>query len=739
MSEKRIMDLYELLPSIYRIRDAEQGYKLRSLLEIISEQADILKRDIDGLWDDLFIETCRDWVIPYIADLVANNPLNEVAARRRADVAKTIYYRRRKGTLSMLEELARDVTGWGVHVVPFFELLGWTQNLNNFRYSFTSDPVQLEPVHDPFAVDRVGSVNLRNRNALDLLNGPLDIISHTVDVRAISRSEGWYNIRKIGFFLWRLRSYPMIGVKARKSSSCKYYGFHFSPLGNPSPLFTKPRPEFGEDGLCREINTPGPIRPLAFYFDNEDYYVSQDGEDHLKSQKSIAIYCGHDIKSAKLVTIDKVACKDLSNWALPPQGMTVAVDLRLGRITFAKDPGEVFVCYSYGFSADIGGGSYERRNSLAEAEKYEWEITVCKNVDASDKTIKCRASTLKQALKDWADSAKGNFRSAIITIADSSTYEEAISNTVIPEGKSLVIRAANQMRPHIRLKGDNNLPGIFKINGKSGSKLALNGLLIEGGINLNENIEYVTIEHCTLVPGLSLGEGGKPLHPESPSVSVHKDNLKLSIEIDHCISGALNLPASVTCLTVKDSIIDACDHDRYAIYFAESTLHSNPQDHGPGPSTKLERATIFGSVHVKELKLASDTIFMEPTVADKQQAGCVRFSYLPEGSKTPRRYRCQSDLALEKRAKDLGKDQSHRESEEIKEQMRPSFTSVHYGDPGYAQLSLNCAKEIRTGAEDGSEMGAFCSLKQPQREDNLRIRLEEYLPFGLEAGFIYVT
>jgi hypothetical protein len=36
-------------------------------------------------------------------------------------------------------------------------------------------------------------------------------------------------------------------------------------------------------------------------------------------------------------------------------------------------------------------------------------------------------------------------------------------------------------------------------------------------------------------------------------------------------------------------------------------------------------------------------------------------------------------------------------------------------------------------------MGAYCQLKQPQRESNLTTRLEEYVPFGLEAGNIYVT
>src|SRR5438270_43961 len=54
-----------------------------------------------------------------------------VALRSRADVAKTIYFRRRKGTLPMLEELARDVTGWSAHAVEYFELLGWTQWVRN--------------------------------------------------------------------------------------------------------------------------------------------------------------------------------------------------------------------------------------------------------------------------------------------------------------------------------------------------------------------------------------------------------------------------------------------------------------------------------------------------------------------------------------------------------------------------------------------------------------------------------
>jgi hypothetical protein len=69
----------------------------------------------------------------------------------------------------------------------------------------------------------------------------------------------------------------------------------------------------------------------------------------------------------------------------------------------------------------------------------------------------------------------------------------------------------------------------------------------------------------------------------------------------------------------------------------------------------------------------------------------------------------------------------------------PGFVSQTYGDPTYAQLALTCPEELRTGAEDGAEMGAFRFLQQPQREANLRASLPEFLRFGLEAGLIFAT
>ena len=67
----------------------------------------VIRRSIDQLWEDQSIETCADWVIPYIGDLLATNLVNNVdPGSQRLDVAKTIHYRNRKGTVQIVEELA---------------------------------------------------------------------------------------------------------------------------------------------------------------------------------------------------------------------------------------------------------------------------------------------------------------------------------------------------------------------------------------------------------------------------------------------------------------------------------------------------------------------------------------------------------------------------------------------------------------------------------------------------------
>ncbi|MDB5028235.1 MAG: hypothetical protein JWO66_1924, partial [Candidatus Eremiobacteraeota bacterium] len=124
--------LYDLVPVVYRMRDAGQGYPLRGLLRVISEQVDVVERDIAGLYENWFIETCDDWVVPYIGSLIGYTPAGGGAVPRR-DVADTIRFRRRKGTLSLLEELAEAVGGWPARAVELYRRLAVTQNIDALR------------------------------------------------------------------------------------------------------------------------------------------------------------------------------------------------------------------------------------------------------------------------------------------------------------------------------------------------------------------------------------------------------------------------------------------------------------------------------------------------------------------------------------------------------------------------------------------------------------------------------
>lgn len=722
MSDSTHDRFYDLLPAIYRIRDAKEGEPLRALLRIIGEQAEAIEEDIAGLYDDWFIETCADWVIPYIGDLVGNKPIHDVRQLRRTDVAKTIDYRRRKGTAAMLEEMARDVTGWGAHVVEFFRLLGGTQHLNHRRCEVSANP----DAASPNAVDRVGTVNLRSMDALDRRDGPFDIISHTVDVRPPCCTEGWYNIRTVGFFLWRLRHYPLTAVTPRPVKGHPHC-YTFSRLGNRAPLFHKPHREEDETGLARELQVPGPIRPLAFALDLQAVRKEPPGTvvngDYYGPERGLCV-----VKDGVPVPPEDVVCMDLRDGGRPESGK-LAIDCARGLLSFApgeepahpQDLGRFSVSYTYGFSADIGGGPYERRKDLADAPPAgpAGEGTV---IDVAKGSA---VDTLQQALAAWSSGGKSP---CLIRLLDNGVYGGNV-DIELPEDGWLAIQAANGVWPNVRLVG------ISHLGAATGTAtLILDGLLIEGAFEVGGGL-HLTLRHCTLVPGRMLTPAGEAAYPDRDSLTVTAASEELSVTVARSIIGPVRMPAEGKCLAISDSIVQAplvAGKERFAVAADDGGEH-------PGPPTVIDRSTIFGQVYVKQLVRASEALFTSPVKTQRQQEGCVRFSYVPEGSLVPRRYRCQPDLALAREAERLDRDLTPREQDLVKARLQPHFTSRRYGDPWYAQLSRACPEEIATGAEDGAEMGVYAHLKQPQREANLRIRLAEYLPFGLAAGFIFVT
>jgi hypothetical protein len=196
----------------------------------------------------------------------------------------------------------------------------------------------------------------------------------------------------------------------------------------------------------------------------------------------------------------------------------------------------------------------------------------------------------------------------------------------------------------------------------------------------------------------------------------------VTVEINHCILGAMRV-AEGSDVRIADSILDATSDAGVAYAQTDGASAGGP--------LRLVNATVIGKVHTVLFSLVSNAILLArldaadawtaPVRAERRQEGCVRFSYVPTDAVVPRRFRCQPERA----------------SEAVR--CRPQFTSLRYGESGYGQLALRSAREIRTGADDEAEMGAFHGLFQPQRETNLRVRLAEYLRFGLEAGIFYAT
>ena len=73
--------LYRLLPAVYRVRDAEEGGVLRELIDVLAGQVNVLAESLEQAYDDQFVETCADWVAPYIGDLIGYRTLHGVVPR----------------------------------------------------------------------------------------------------------------------------------------------------------------------------------------------------------------------------------------------------------------------------------------------------------------------------------------------------------------------------------------------------------------------------------------------------------------------------------------------------------------------------------------------------------------------------------------------------------------------------------------------------------------------------------
>lgn len=698
--------LYQLLPAVYRQRDAEQGEPLRALLAVMEAELDTVAADMDGLYENWFIETCAEWVVPYIGDLLGVRGLNTVSPgtfSQRARVANTIAYRRRKGTAAMLEQLGHDVTGWPAKAVEFFALLQTTQYLNHLR------PGNRTP-------------DLRDTARLELLGGPVESTPHNVDVRHLDHG-GRYNIPNVGLFLWRLQSYPVSAATARPLGGGRYT---FDQLGQDIPLFNQP-----VAAGTAEADLPVRLRRRPLYDELQARRADPAMAPRLYFGQAPVLQVALGLAAAPLAP-EQIGIADLSTWRTPTAPITALVDPVLGRLALAPGalPATVEVSYAYGFSADVGAGPYNRQEAAAQAlpAAPTWQIGVSQDPALLAPDV---LPTLTAALQSWTLQPAGTL--GVITVMDSRTYPEDLLID-IPSGSRLLIVGADwpqlpaphapggtqRQRGHYAAEGVRpHLLGNIAVSGaRAAGGLCLNGLLIEGALTVQPgDLGALELAHCTLVPG----KGGLQVL----ATDAHgQRNDRLQVAVMRSITGALTLPATVPGaaprLTVRDSILDSAAPLTAPLPLTAPVLSA------PQTDAVFEAVTVLGTAALRTLE-AGNCLFAGAVTARLRQSGCVRFSHVPTGSRVARRYRCQPDLALSQAANLADQDR-------IRSYLVPRLHSRHYGDPAYGQLSQDCPAEIRTGAEDFSEHGAFHHLQQPQRAANLTASLDEYLRFGLEAG-----
>ncbi|MBA2077355.1 hypothetical protein [Rhodanobacter sp. PCA2] len=736
--------LYDLLPVVYRMRDADQGHALRDFLRVLARQADVLEQDIARLYDNWFIETCDDWVVPYIGDLLGYTLLPEAATlgedggcdarlgrvlAPRADVANTIDARRRKGTLSLLEDLARDAAGWPARAAEFYRELGWMQHLDH--------------VHPR----RGGSADLRDPGRLQLLgwaNGAFDPFAHSVDVRRMGshHRRGRHNIPAVGVFTCRLRSYPVTCTPAYCIEERGPQCFSFSVLGNDTPLFQLPVEETEPTHIADERNLPLPLRRWRFAGGPPVDGQASVPDELYGDGRSVQIWAPDWPAKGQGLPVPREALlpAELSGWrGQVPRGR-VAVDPERGRLMFPANQRPkrgVWVSYQYGFAADLGGGEYLRVTpELAGATRYV--VHAALPAGSAGGWPPGHFDSIAAALAAWvqAKAATPALRALVIELAESGVYEGSV-DLQLDTGEAIQLRAAEGTRPVLRLLDVRaSQPDALGIRGGAGSRVLLDGLLVVGrGIDVqgapeeaapDDDLCELVIRHCTLVPGWALQCDCDPKRPSEPSITL--DGTRAALRIDHSIVGAISVisPArrgDPPTLELCDSILDATGLERVAL--------GAPDEAVAYVDASFRRCTVIGAVQAHGVLLAEDSIFAAPLRVLRRQQGCVRFCYVADGSRTPLRFHCQPDLALAAVAP------AQRAAERLR--VVPQFRRLRYGAPHYLRLADDCCAEIRSGASDRSAMGVYHDLYEPQREANLAARLQEYVPAGTDAGILHAS
>jgi hypothetical protein len=779
--------ILEWIPAVYKDEDglAKNPDVLRSLVKIIAQQAAVARRDIDRLWEDEFIELCDDWAIPYIGDLVGTRLVHELNRRgRRVDVARTIFYRRRKGTPLVLEVLIGDITGWQGAVVESFKRLART------RHGLDPEPAGPEGLQG-FVTETPpgGWAKLTSVRVETLIDGPFDEMSHTPDFRQLRGHLGRYNIPKLNFHLFRLLPFEVNFATAAALGEGR---FTFDPSGRDVPLFRpdqRPEPqdwrppsewEFPAPISCRLLGAASYTVTAALIDDLIQLGLSAPAADELyryagilfrsearlretieslnestailalfdallagaimedspkahliptaiqPDPSAVAVALGSSINSLP-IEHQRIAAGNLEDWGaslgqLPAEKILV-IDPERGRFWFRTLPEElVWVpVYHHGFSGNIGAGTYDRRNTVETANV----ISIPNGGDTQPGPI--------------AVSVPPPPLFGVVQFDDNKTY---LPDEDFVGIETLTIQAANFRRPYIKRIVAGGTEWVFEAEPKT--------LVPPDEPEPESNFRSLTFD------GLWIGieqegsvPGPEPCLPIPASLVLQGVFDRVSIR--HCTLDSGGERARITAgeceaipyvqfvvrgnieeLVIESSIMGPVVEDRLSgdpgkiqkLVVRDSIIQSIDPANSPAIATEFGQVEMQRATVFGDVKAdrlsASEALIQGVVKVTDNQHGCFRFSATNDDP--------QKRLPPQ--------FESHLFAPGVPNHF---FISRRFGNPGYAQLSDTASIKVARGAENHSEIGAVSSLINPIKLDDLRAKVAEFMPFGLIAQFINDT
>ena len=779
--------LFDRLPDIYRTRDAEgrPPDQLRAYLAAVEAPFGALHENIAQLYEDLFIDTCDDWVIPYLADLLGTSHLKGEARLLRADVADTIALRRRKGTLFAIERLAANLTGWACRAVELRVNLGWSQHLNHGRPDAGGRPPLADPARTRFVVPRGGTAPIRDPATLALVGSPFDEFAWTADTKPALDGERHVNLPNLAVFLWRLAAYRLARslplAKGISDLGSQPPGlarfilrFELHPLDLPVKLFNSgtiganPDDTGTAPALLAADAAPGPIWPARLASDmpggHPQAYVAVDFYDAAATPPS-----GFDLGSTgiQLYLPQSLAVllpagfgwtwrgDNLCAWEdglrRPLRSGEIAIDPAIGRVAIGLDTGaqaaelidasggglrsRMFAAFTYGSPGPVGA------HPVTRSTQGPGPTTVLRRVVATPGAIP-GGMTLQAALAGL-DSIGAP---VVIEIHDSLVHPvdlallpgTAVDGTVsLRIADALTIRAVSGQRPILLLAQ----PLSLRVVDAGAATPFGPGLKIEGlylapdpaapfpaGAALIDRVALARLEiiGCTLAPG---GHGLRDGSRAPMQAGLHLvDGYGFTDPLD----AAAFVPTPD--IVLQRSIAGALALDRrYALSIESSIVDAGVGMHdAPGGALAIGAATNPATDWGAALHFDGLTCFGGVRVAAVGGLGGIfaaRFGVLDN------QHGCIKWSAFRGDADRLPPNHFCVSAQDA----RIVFDARRFNDPGYARLARETDRRVRELGPDDDAMGAFGFLLEAHKWANLAVRLREFMPAGVRPLVVPVT